>query len=377
MPLRFRQPFAALLALSLSITIVGSATAGPPSLLKIFGKAKPIEEANSFLLREEDGPWLLLATTFVGDNAKSRAERTAIEIRQKLRLPAFIHKQDFDFTGSTTERAGGIKRVRYANPHQYEAYAVLVGEYDSVNHGNIERDLGRLRKIQLDVFRDAEEVLAEYNTKSPASTVKAIGRHFFFKSKKDSKNGALATAFVTRNPLLPEDYFQQPEVDSFVRQLNEDRVFSLLKADGKFTVIVRTFSACGTIEGASNDGKFKENIERLDKYVLDAERMVKTLREKGVEAYQYHDRTRSVVTVGTFDSLGREIPGGGFEYDPGIRRVVREYSALNNTNTHNTVGQRGIAANHIGGIPYDIQPTPIAIPKVGKRSFYSAKLRLR
>ncbi|MEO1524461.1 MAG: hypothetical protein AAFX06_03455 [Planctomycetota bacterium] len=378
MPLRFRKPVAVLLVLSASMLLSATADAGPPSLLKIFGKAKPIEEVDSFLLKQEDGPWLLLATTFVGQNAKDRAERTAIELRKKLRLPAFIHKQDFDFTGSTTERANGIKRVRYANPHHYEAYAVLVGEYDSVNHGNVDRDLDRLKRLDLDVFRDADEVLAEYNTKSPASTVKAISRHLFFKSKKGAgTKGALATAFVTRNPLLPEDYFQQPEVDSFVRQLNEGRLHSLLDSEGKFTVIVRTFDACGTIQGAKNEDKFTASAERMDGYVLAAEKMVKQLRKDGIEAYQYHDRVRSVVTVGSFESLGRELPDGGFEYAPEIRRVMHTYSALNNTNVHTTPGQRGISANHVGGIPYDIQPTPIAIPKAGKRSFYSSKLRLR
>ena len=96
-----RRSFAALCTAAVVAGVSAAPTdAAPPSLLRLFGKAKPIDQADSFVLDEEDGPWLLLATTFVGEDAKDRAQRTAVEIRSELRLPAFIYKEDFDFTGS-------------------------------------------------------------------------------------------------------------------------------------------------------------------------------------------------------------------------------------------------------------------------------------
>lgn len=345
--------------------------AAPPSLLKLFGKAKPIDQADSFVLTEEDGPWLLLATTFVGENAKERAQKTAIEIRNELRLPAFIYKEDFNFTGiAGTDQATG-KRARYANPHHYQAYAVLVGEYDSVNHESIDTDLARLKSADLDVFRDPDEVAAEYNTNTPASMIKAFGEHLF-KTRKGRGRNPMAAAFVTRNPMLPESYFQQPEVDSFVKQLNEGTEFCLLEADGKFTVVVRTFNACGTILGAKNQDEFKPSEERMAKFARQADKMVQELRKQGEEAYQYHDRERSVVTIGSFETLGRELPDGSFQYEPEIRRVMHQYSALNASHAKRVPGRQGVAANHVAMIPFDVQPTPIAIPKASKRSLYSA-----
>lgn len=362
-----RRSFAALCA----ATVVAGASAtpseaAPPSLLKLFGKSKPIDQADSYLLSEEDGPWLLLATTFVGENAKDRAQRTAVEIRSKLRLPAFIYKEQFDFTGTAGEDPTTGRRARYANPHQYEAYAVLVGEYDSVEHPSIDKDLDRLKSADLEIFRSSDEVDEEYNTTNPASMIKAFGEQLF-KTRKGRTRSPLGGAFVTRNPLLPEHFFQQPEVDSFVRQLNEDRPHSLLESDGKFTVVVRTFEACGTIVGAKNEDKFEPSAERMDQFARQADKMVRELRKRGEEAYQYHDRDRSVVTIGSFQSLGHETPGGGFVYSPEIRRVMNQYSALNASHSQSIPGRQGVTANHIAMIPFDVQPTPIAVPKTGRR----------
>ena len=367
-----RRSFAvAITAAALTSLSVSPADSAPPSILKLFGRAKPIDQADSFVLSEEDGPWLILASTFVGEDAKSRAQRTAVEIRKELRLPAFIYQEDFNFTGTLGQDQATGRRTRYANPHQYQAYAVLVGEYDSVSHANIDEDLARLKNADLSVYRDPDEVAAEYNTKSPASMIKAFGEQLF-RTRKGKGRNPMASAFVTRNPLLPEDYFQQPQVDSFVQQLNEDLDFSLLECEGKFTVVVRTFNGCGTIVGARNQDKFKPSEDRMAKFARQADMMVRELRKLGEEAYQYHDRHRSLVTIGSFDSLGQSLPGGGFRYEPAIQRIMNQYSALNSAKAKRVPGRKGVAAHHVAMIPFDVQPTPIAIPKASKRSLYSA-----
>ena len=350
--------------------LVSTAQADPPSLLKrIFSRDAAAELKNiRFELRQEDGPWMILATTFVGQNAKQRAERTAEEVRTKLRLPAYIYREKFDFTGSMRDRQSQTRRVRYANPYQYEAYAVLVGEYDSVQHPRIEKDLRALKTFDLSVYRDPSEVKAEINTSSPATTIKAFS-HKLFQSRKGRGKGPMAGAFVTRNPMLPEEYFHSPEVDSFVRQLNEDKDFSLLRCNGKYTVVVCTFEGLGTIVDGRKENDFAPSMKRLDKFAEDAAKMVRQLRKDGEQAYQFHDRYRSLVTVGSFDTLGRQLPDGRYEYSPEIRRVMQKYSAFNSDKARLLPGQRGIAANHAAMIPFDVQPTPIAVPKVNKNRF--------
>jgi hypothetical protein len=121
-------------------------------------------------------------------------------------------------------------------------------------------------------------------------------------------------------------------------------------------------------------------VNRLNRFAANAEKMTSELRSKGVEAYQFHDRFRSLVTVGSFDELGRELPGGGFEYAPEIRAVMKEYRAFNvdpEIARQVPAGTRGIASNSAAMIPFDVEPKPIAVPKSSKRSLYGAAIGMR
>ena len=47
------------------------------------------------------------------------------------------------------------------------------------------------------------------------------------------------------------------------------------------------------------------------------------LRFKGFEAYQFHDRNASIVTVGSFDSVGTPREDGKTEINPTILRIMK------------------------------------------------------
>jgi hypothetical protein len=370
-----------LLSFFLATVVLGTAAADTPGLLRMFGRAPSVEAdvSKSYQLSEEDGPWMILASNFVGEGSKERAERLAFEIRKELGLPAFIYQEKFDFTGNINSDPRSSTRVRYANRYQYDAYAVLVGEYDATQHPSIEGDLKRIRTATLPVFRDPGEVAAETNRSNPVTTVKSFTSKLL-NSRTKKPAGPMSQAFVTRNPMLPEEYFAAPQVDSFVSQLNEGLDYSLLKCKGKYTVVVKTFQGNEVIVDGKNDKKFEPSVKRLDKYAADAKKMTAKLRAQGVEAYQFHDRFRSLVTVGSFESLGRELPDGRFEYANEIRAVMRKFSAFNvspELRSQVPAGVKGIASNNVAMIPFDVQPTPIAVPKSSKRSLYGSALGMR
>ena len=329
---------------SLSLIPV-AAMADRPSLLKMFRRT-PVVQADgngSYELTEADGPWLILASTQVGDGSKHRAEQLALEIRRDLGLPAFIYREDFDFTGTFRQHATSAKKLRYANQYRYEAYAVLAGEYDTVNHPSIERDLQAIRTADLNVLKDQDSVSGNASKSSPIELVKALTSEML-RSRKDKQLGPMGKAFVTRNPMLPKEYFTPPQVDSFVHQLNDDVPYSLLQCEGKYTVVVKTFEGEETLVDGKHDREFEPNGDRLGRKAKYADRMTAALRKQGVEAYQFHDRSRSIVTVGSFDVLGRELPGGQFEYSPQIRRTMKEYAALKRpprTGSSNPGGRAG------------------------------------
>ncbi|MEC7408146.1 MAG: hypothetical protein VYB72_04995 [Planctomycetota bacterium] len=367
-----------------AVLILGEAVqAQTNTILKMFGKdtsAKPLS-SESLELTEAEGPWLILASNFVGVGSRQRAERLANEIRQQLELPAYIYKEKFDFTGTIAQDPTSSKRLRYANRYQYDAYAVLVGEYDSVERPEVERDLKIIRTAMLPIFSDQNEVSAETNESNPVTTVKSITARLFGQSNTaNGKIGPMSQAFVTRNPILPEEFFSAPKVDAFVHQMNEGLHHSLLDCDGRYTVVVKTFEGLGAIVDGRSDKKFTPSEERLNQYATKAEKMASELRSQGVEAYQFHDRYRSLVTIGSFEQLGRELPDGRFEYTPEIRAVMKKYSAFNvdpSIARQVPSGTRGIVGNGVAKIPYDVQPTPIAVPKLSKRSIYGAAFGMR
>lgn len=371
-----------LLSLFLIVSSVSFAQADPPGFLKsMFGRGSSAEADSSktYQLSEEDGPWLILASTFVGEGSQKRANRLALEIREELGLPAFTYREKFDFTGTIDRDPRTSKAIRYANSYQYEAYAVLVGEYDSTEHPSIERDLKRVRSAQPPVLRDPNELAAETKGNNPVTTVKSFTKKLL-NSRTEKAAGPMSQAFVTRNPMLPEEFFAAPQVDSFVHQMNDGLNHSLLKCDGRYTVVVKTFEGLGAIVDGKGDRKFRPSTSRLNRFAADAEKMTAELRAKGVEAYQYHDRYRSLVTVGSFSELGRELPGGGFEYAPEIRAVMEKYRAFNvrpELASQVPAGARGVASNNVAMIPFDVEPKPIAVPKPSKRSLYGAKIGMR
>jgi len=368
---------AVMLSVCIAATAPGVLQAAPPSLLKIFGKTPQAEAAanDPRKLTEVDGPWMILAASFAGSSGREQAEALADELSKEMGMPTFIHEENFDFTGKIEQPSSTGRVLRYANQAQYQAFAVLVGEYDSVDHPQLVKDLKRIKayKPKGAGVSEAEEATTS-TPETPMDAVKNLQRGLVKRLGK-TPPGPLGNAFATTNPMLPEEYFMIPEVDSFVMELNSRVEYSLLDNPGKFTVVVATFSGLTTIVDGKKDKEFEPSSERMDACAMNAHIMVTELRKQGIEAYEFHDRTRSLVTIGSFNELGHSKPGGGFEYIPGIRRVMENHRAGNDVEP--TKFGPGIRARHVASIPYDINPTPIAVPKKSKKSLYSGRLGMR
>ena len=93
-----------------------------------------------------------------------------------MKLPAFIYREKFDFTGRLNSSNVSARRMRYANQYQYEAYAVLVGEYDSVENKQINIDLARIKSAKPRVYSDAAEEAAASDTCTPFKAIDVISR---------------------------------------------------------------------------------------------------------------------------------------------------------------------------------------------------------
>ncbi len=350
------------------LAVPSMAVAESPSLLRMFAKKSvAADPSQSYTLTQEDGPWLILAATFAGPSGLERAEALVLELRGDYDIPAYIYRESFDFTGRVPDLQTGTKRVRYANPQAYETFSVLVGEFDTVDHPDVDRVLDTIKTATPKAYD------MEGQDNSPLAAVRKIHRQLLGE-KKSGPKGPMANAFVTRNPLLPEDFFQHPEVDAFVMSMNKEVEHSLLDNPGKFTVVVRTFEGLSTLVDGKSERDFKPSADRLNEYANQAHHMVTVLRKQGVEAYEFHDRNRSLVTIGSFDNLGVRTANGGFQYDPKIQAVMRKYCAGQNMTRTPDGRHMALKANHVDWIPYDLSPKPIAVPKKSKRSLYTATL---
>jgi len=92
-----------------------------------------------------------------------------------------------------------------------------------------------------------------------------------------------------------------------------------------------------------------------------AERLTKALRLNGYDAYQFHDRYASIVTVGAFDSVGAPRADGKIEINPKMHAVMKIFAAEQAT----LPGQPGgtLEPKIFVGIPFDLQPIPVQVPR--------------
>lgn len=391
----------------LFVTGESSIQADPPlsNLFKRPGSKEALNKANE--LKAENGPWLIFAMAFEGDSAKEKAEALALDLQNDHGLPAFIMPKKFDYSepilGSGIREDGRQKVMKYRNAQVKEGYAVLVGEFDSTESPALNPTLANVKTIKPKslITTKAGEL------KNEDETIKT------FKSKlrtltKEKTPGPLETAFVTRNPLLPADFFQAPEMEKFVYDLNRDpgyNEYSLLESKGKYTVRVATFKGDDKFVswGRSCDSDKKKNGDELTELEKAAERayiVVKALRAAGYEAYQFHDRNQSIVTVGSFDTLGAADAKNQFVYTAGIREIVERFgptSVVKNTNDFGVnfgpavqprlltdlVDQRKIPELNQGtrkeqieyftkmAVGFDMRPTPMAVPRYQPSRFYA------
>ena len=91
---------------------------------------------------------------------------------------------------------------------------------------------------------------------------------------------------------------------------------------------------------------------RLHEAADKAHRLTELLRGKGYEAYEFHDRDSSMVTVGSFDLVGTPRPDGKIEIHPTIHRILETFKG-----TQSPLGGP-LMPKQIDGIPLDVQPLP-------------------
>ena len=324
------------------------------------------DESATHYLTDEQGPWMIMALSFRGPTATKDATQTVAELRKKHKLTAYLHQETYDFSksfvGRGVDRFGNPRRMRHQSNNSFEEVAVLIGNYTSVDDPKAQRDLKKIKKLDLSSLADEDKK----ESRSFAELRKIHNQ--LLKKDKSNAGGAMKLAFITTNPLLPEEYFRPQGVDRFVAQLNEDIEHSLLDCPETFTVKVATFTGLAAVHP-----KHIKEIEtkgmqssRLEKGAIKAHRLTIALRAKGYEAYQFHDRKQSIVTVGSFSQAEQVNAEGRVVYTPEVQELLQRFSAKRqgtSSDIQHPGLQTGILPETLLGIPFDIKPVLISVPQ--------------
>jgi hypothetical protein len=314
---------------------------------------------NMYPITQSSGPWMIMAATFQGETAQKQAQALVYELRSKFNLPAYTYEKTFDYTKPEQGRGvtpdGRPKMMKTLQKTADTEFAVLVGDYQTVDDDSAQKVLATLKKLDP----------ACMHSQLPGTDKTAAG---------GDHQTPLRHAMVVTNPLLPREYFATKGIDKFVQDMNKDVPYSLLDCPGKYSVKVATFTGAAEIDPMRIKAMEQQKDTGKSKLAEAAEKahtLTMYLRDKKYEAYEFHDRQSSIVCVGSFQAIGMPRADGKIEIDPTIHKIMTIFGA----------DQGGLATGtplkprNAGGIALDIQPMPVEVPRRSISADYQRSMR--
>jgi len=356
-------------------------------------KRVPADTEADYTLTQQEGPWLVLAASFNGPEGEEQARDLVVELRRDFHIPAYYYgmtfKQGEANPGRGMDANGARIRRRYSRGDKVVQHAVLAGKFPAIDDPDAQKLLQRIKTLQPEslMAKEGEE------TAQSLATVRKFQGYLRKQIGHKAEKGPMGHAFMTRNPLLPRDYFVPQGVDDEVAKWNEGPEYSLMKCPGKYSIRVATFRGRTSLKSRTDEvedmrtRKAKED-DPLVVAVRNAHLLTIALREKGWDAYEFHDRRESYVAVGSFDKAQRQpngqiaianrdaqvifdtfgamTPGNIFERptQQDYEREELQKQRFNSlfANQHGKVAQ-GFHPKRFVGIPFDIIPEAVLVPR--------------
>lgn len=314
----------------------------------------------SYRLTKEHGPWTIMACSFSGELAEEEARELVLELRKRYKLEAYTYRKTFELGdevyGRGVNRFGEPPRMRYRRGAEIDEVAVMVGNYASIDDPDAQETLKKLKYYR--------PICLEVDRTNPTARNLASWRLFWkHVSPEKEKKGPMGSAMLTRNPLLPRELFVPAGLDPLVEEANDGVDHCLLDCPGKYTVQVATFRG-RVINDADDIAAVASGRKRIKSELAEAaekaHKLTEALRQKGYQAYEFHDRYASIVTVGSFDWVSRRLPDGRGELNPAIQSTMNRFGPKQTPFGGQTLG---MAQQMLVGIPFDPSPRVVEVPK--------------
>jgi hypothetical protein len=364
--LRSHWRFPLLICLALAVDLGWSTLANAEPLWRKLVPVRRVaaDPSGDYQLRDENGPWLIVAATFSGEGAEEQARELVLELRRRYKVEAYLHEKEFDFShelqGRGVDHLGKPVRMRYQRNREIREIAVLVGNYPKVDDPEAQRTLARIKHWQ----PEALDLTKRHKTSQSLAALRTIQAALLADRDGRKQRGPMSKAFISRNPLLPRDYFVHDGLDELVLKMNRGVPSSLLDCPGQYTLLVATFRGTVVLDQKKVAEYNKKNhlpsqlAEAADK----AHRLTTALRKKGYDAYEFHDRHSSLVTIGAFNSVGTPGRDGKMQVNPEILKLVKTFGAAAPAGNGNAAAS-SFQKKTLAGIPFDVQPKVVQVPK--------------
>jgi hypothetical protein len=360
----------AIVAAGAMVGFVNVANAAPPWNSLLSFKRVEANPEKPYQLSEQNGPWLIMASSFSGEGAEKQAHELVLELRKHYKLPAYVHNMHFDLgkdaDGRGVNRYGEPIKWRYKRGAELEEIAVLVGDFPAVDDPEAEETLKKIKYSRPTCL----EVGEGKQTNQSLATLRYIQQTLLKSDNEKKKKGPMGHAFIVPNPLL-KDQIIPKGLDPLVVKMNKGLKYGLLDCPGKYTVQVAHFTGKVIVDQGQirkiENGEAKLKQSSLDEAANKAHRLTEALRAKGYEAYEFHDVHASIVTVGSFNSMGTPRPDGQTEINPEIFRIMETFKG------QPPAAGGPIAAQLVADIPLDLQPIPVNVPKESISAAYARK----
>jgi hypothetical protein len=292
--------------LCLALAAVGLVYAVPPPQVD----ADPNRE---YPVGPEAGPWMICAAHFNGPTAPQLAHQMVLLIRSQYHMPAYV----FNYADEERRQQRALLEqqapafisppaapgeVVVPVPHHHltvrveEQCAVLIGGYPDETTAHAA--LVAVKKL------DPPKLVVPEGAPPPFDIV--VDQN----GKPSYLNPFNAQSMVTRNPSIRRDtHVMQPKDDPFLKTLNADEDYSMLRCPGKWTLAVKEYLGASAVENKPTGlgpvqsffgGKSKMG-ESLALAANNAHELAKTLTQLKFDAYVLHTRTSSVVSIGAFN----------------------------------------------------------------------------
>ena len=251
-----------------------------------------------YKLTDKHGPWMIkVASLWEEPNHREEIVLNALVLKlRKAGIPAYIHRQKEEVEKFEMVDRSGKPRQRSLTS-QHSMVAVLAGNYEKPDDKVAKKTLAYIQK------KFKAEVAVEIN------------------GSKETVPLVVRTAFMTRNPLLPQEEVSPRVTDPLLLSLNSGIEHTLFENKGNFTLVVASFYGQSKIKQAEFS-QFDKALEdeakvSLDRAARESWDLMMTLRKLKFPAYVYHDQFRSIVTIGEFKSAN----------DPRIQELVERFRA--------------------------------------------------